>query len=209
MSLPLRLAPSAALRAGRLLRRPFRPRRRCHGRSGAFGCADRCRPVGGFHHYGEQQRSPGAGKYRRRWPLHHVHRGQYPDPDQHRQFLRQRLAQPDEHHLHLLGGAATARPFRHPSPDGRGGWPKDHHPPGQRSLWEEAANPGNGAPNDAAAAGAGANEPLYFAQIIIPKTHVYIGEAVPVEARIYVDARVAQQLAARRISPRNPAPCSP
>ena len=44
------------------------------------------------------------------------------------------------------------------------------------------------------AAPAAANAPLYFAQIIIPKTNVYIGESVPVEARIYVDGRIAQQL---------------
>jgi len=36
---------------------------------------------------------------------------------------------------------------------------------------------------------------LYFAQLIIPKTTAYIGEAVPAEIKIYVDGRIAAQLA--------------
>lgn len=62
------------------------------------------------------------------------------------------------------------------------------------SLAVGGGNAGGNSNPAADAGGSSSGNDLYFAQIIIPKTNVYIGEAVPMEARIYVDARIAVQL---------------
>jgi len=42
--------------------------------------------------------------------------------------------------------------------------------------------------------GADGNGPLYYAEFVLPRDTVYIGEALPIEIRLYVDARVRAQL---------------
>jgi len=48
---------------------------------------------------------------------------------------------------------------------------------------------GGGADQDTGAAGK-----LYYAEFVLPRDHAYIGEALPIEIRLYVDARVRAQL---------------
>lgn len=46
----------------------------------------------------------------------------------------------------------------------------------------------------ATAGGGDANGPLYYAEFVVPRNTAYIGEALPVEVKFYLDARIRGQL---------------
>lgn len=57
-----------------------------------------------------------------------------------------------------------------------------------------AGNPGNQANPGNQGAGATPLDKIAFAEIVLPKKTAYVGEALPSEIRLYVDARVPRQL---------------
>ena len=56
------------------------------------------------------------------------------------------------------------------------------------------ASSGGGRPSGAAQGASDGNGQLYYAEFVLPRDTAYIGEAVPIEIRLYVDARVRAQL---------------